>query len=344
MMLYLTSEAHQDAFDVLTRDSNVVIKKFVGTFSLKSFVLQDLRNFSHCSFLAIDLEALKGSMDEILEGINAFQNMYTARIIIFVNHLDGNEDLISTLLIKVMKNIIYADNMDDLIKQMKQAIRPEGLEVNELLGHLNIKRNQECRGDMSHREIHKLVDHEVRIAICGPMQRVGTTTLGINLSQTLASFGMKVAYVEANKSRHMRLIAEYHGFNVLENNLGYRHQGVTYLELDNPIEEFFDFLVYDIGLVNVSSMKALEHNFDVVIFCSTYQPHELEKLGPYCKATQGTRMKLLFNMVSDDEQKKLKTQYESPYFYGYTQDRYDVEINKEMWMKMLNEYIKSEHD
>lgn len=344
MMLYLTSEAHQDAFDVLTRDSNMVIKKFVGTFSLKSFVLQDLRNFSHCSFLVLDLDALKGRMNEIMEGITAFQNMYTARIIIFVSHLNGNVEIIKGLLDKGMKNIIYADNVEDLREQIKQSVSPEGLEENEFLGHLNIMRNQDSHGVMPLREIHKLVDKEVKIAVCGAIERVGTTTLGINLSQTLASIGLKVAYVEANKSGHMRMIADYHGFNVMDNEIGYRHQGVTYLELDNPIEEVFDFVVYDIGLVNESFMKSLENNFDLVILCSSYQPHELKKVEPCCMVTQGTGVKLLFNMISEDEQHKLMKQYESPYFYGYTRDMYDVEMNKEMWMYMLKAYIKSEDD
>ena len=344
MMLYLTSEAHQDVFNILARDDKMIIKKFVGAFSLKTFVLQDLRNFSHCDFLVLDLNALKGSRDELLEGINAFQGMYAARIIIFVNHLDGNEEIIKGLLDKGMRNIIYADNVEDLREQIKQSVSPEGLEENKYLGHLSMKRNHDCRGDMSHKVIHKLVEQEVKIAICGPIERVGTTTLGINLSQTLASHGLKVAYVEANKSGHMRQIADYHGFNVIENDRGYRHQGVTYLELDNPIEEVFDFVVYDIGLVNGSFMRALEHNFDVVILCSTYGPHELKRVDSCCKATRGTGVKLLFNMVNEVEHQKLMKQYESPYFYGYTQDRHDVEMNKEMWMNLLKEYIKSEDD
>ena len=72
MLLYLTSRENMGLFDFLTEEIGMLVKKLSGEFSLNKFVIHDMRNLDHFSYIAIDLEAIKDTEDEIIEAIIAF--------------------------------------------------------------------------------------------------------------------------------------------------------------------------------------------------------------------------------------------------------------------------------
>lgn len=86
--------------DFLVDEGNYAIKKIAGTFSLKKFVIYDMRNFSHCSELFLDRKAFMDSDEEFIAALDEFRCMYEARISIICEGLPANDFLMKALIEK----------------------------------------------------------------------------------------------------------------------------------------------------------------------------------------------------------------------------------------------------
>lgn len=80
MILYLTSETHVNLLDFLEQE--LPIKKLIGSFSLMSFVVKDMRNFSHASFVVVDRMAINESDEELIQALLSYQTIYGMRVVI----------------------------------------------------------------------------------------------------------------------------------------------------------------------------------------------------------------------------------------------------------------------
>ncbi len=72
MLLYLTTDENTGVFDFLmTPDyGNLHVKKYVGTFDLLIYLVQNLRNvIGIYGFIAVDLEAVRNKDDETLAAL-----------------------------------------------------------------------------------------------------------------------------------------------------------------------------------------------------------------------------------------------------------------------------------
>nr|WP_217937241.1 hypothetical protein [Enterocloster clostridioformis] len=83
MILYLSSTQHTYLLDFTGRydpDSDMPIKKLVGSYLLKQFVVHDMRNFSHFTDVVLDRLAFGDDDSEFAEAIEEFLTMYHARV------------------------------------------------------------------------------------------------------------------------------------------------------------------------------------------------------------------------------------------------------------------------
>lgn len=166
-----------DLFDEICRQKGILIQKQIGQLNLKKLIIEGIANFSHISYFAVDLCALKNSEDEVIEAFTAFQSMYNARII-FLDFLHTpNEKLFPKLLTAGNYNIVTKDEnveqainecMSELGRQYKTALR---------------QTNNEMRID----------DNTIKVGICGSQSRVGTTTQSILLVKALELYGEMLA-------------------------------------------------------------------------------------------------------------------------------------------------------
>lgn len=169
MLLYLSSNQNIGLFDFLTKENGIIIKKLSGMFSLKQFVLSDMRNISHYSFVAIDLSALNDTQDEIIEAVTAFKSMYCSRLIIFAEGMEYTTPHISRLIEEGIYNIITATDIEDIQSDILQCISERGK------SYYDVVRNSERK--------YLFKEENIKIAVAGALNRAGTTTTAMNLSE-----------------------------------------------------------------------------------------------------------------------------------------------------------------
>lgn len=333
MILYLSSNENINTIDFLSDEAGMVIKKLSGMFSLNQFVLNDMRSFTHYSFLVLDYNALTDPEDEFIEAILAFKRMYSSRVVLIMNQDKRLESLIYRLLECDVTNLVFNEEVDEMKTDVLKAVSDLGISKRELQGKLSrVFGNAEYRIDK-----YDFSKENVRIGVAGTMNRVGATTMALNLTSYLSSIGARVCYVEANTNGHLK-----HLFEGMELKVdGYLVNGVRYLTLDSLNDESFDFIIYDMGVVDMRIKHAMINNCDEAFICTTYKSYERDQVKKAFMLLENDEYKLFTNFASESEQKKLIEMNKKFYKLGYLPNQFDTKNNSELWLEVLNDYIES---
>lgn len=334
MLLYLTSNNHINTFDFLYDEHGIIIKKLSGQFSLKQFVINDMRNLDHYSFVAIDVQALKDSDIEVIEAVNAFKKLHSSRLIFYVDDIVRHEKLLKELVEIGLYNIATSSDVAELRTEILMTISDLGISKKEIqcrlfkIEGLTIDRNVG----------YAFVKNNIRIAVTGVQNRVGTTTMAINLANYLAGMGTRVSYIEANDHDHLRQLSAYYTGMVLKED-GIIYNGIKYLSLQSECKDDFDFVIYDMGVVSHKIIGAINNNCDRAILCATGKPYEqsgFEKVQELMNAE--TTMKV-FSLVAEADKPKLLKQYDKVHFSEYTPDYFCGDVNGTIWDEVIKPFV-----
>ncbi len=334
MLLYLTSPENLGLFDFLTEESGMLVKKLSGEFSLNKFVVHDMRNLSHFSYIAIDLEAIKDDIDEIIEAIIAFKTLYDSRIIIFAEKTD------ISLLNRIIEetetyNIITAKTIEKMKEEIRICVGPQGMDKNYLLKSMNIAM------DINLEEVlpYSFIGENIKIIVAGAMNRVGTTTVSMNMASYLSSIGAKVSYTEANGNNHLEKIHSYFFSNIPIKDNYFSYDGVDYFFNSNIPADNYNFNIIDIGVLDQRNLKAFGIG-DVKILCSGTKPYELPQLYDLLNILNKEDIFILLNEGEAQRIKKtLLTDEEKIFFGKISPNLLDKYMNREIWRSILSDYI-----
>ncbi|MBC2579376.1 hypothetical protein [Clostridium sp. DJ247] len=332
MLLYISSNENIGIFDFLMNEKGFIIKKLSGEFYLNKFVIHDMRNLSHYSYVAIDLKALKDTNKEIIEALRAFKVMYDSRIIVFAEGKEKEESLIKDLIDEKIYNIITATNIAEIKEQILKCISDEGMTYEE---HFTRDSNT-SDGISQHIFKHK----DIKIAVAGVSRKVGTTTTAFNLNNYLYELGAKVSYTEANCNNHLKNIADYYEF-IKDDGESFKYKGVEYYP-DKQFPNEYNFNVFDIGVLNAATISIFK-TCEVRILCSTAKPYELEGLKEALNIKEGINTCTLLSFVPEAARTNLKKLIESEnnevFFSGYSPSLFDGKVNEKIFKEILKDYI-----
>lgn len=333
MLLYISSNENIGIFDFLSNKNGMVIKKLSGTFSLKQFLIYDMRSLNHYSYVAIDLKALKDNKDEIIEAIVAFKSMFSSRVIFYIEDIKENESLIERLIEQGVYNILSAEEVEELNQEIQKSVSNSGMSKIDIQLKLNKVNGKQC-----YIPKYAFERKDIKIAVTGAAHKVGTTTIAMNMCNYIASIGASVCYVEANNHNHIeKLPCSYAGMVVKEDSIIYN--GVKYLSLNASNDEEYDFVIYDMGVIERKTINAINNKCDLAILCATAKPYEIETYNKAIDLLDNDRVNTIFSFVQDNEKAKLKEQYRNVFFAEYSPDLFDRDANKNIFSKILENYI-----
>lgn len=334
MLLYLSSNEHINLLDFLYEEHGMIIKKLSGTFSLKQFVISDLRSLEHFRYMVIDIKALKDTDSEILEAVNAYKKMFTSRLIFYVEDLKIQEKLVLSLIENGIFNIVTATEVESLRAEVLTTISDFGFSKREIRSKLA---PEEAKTATSH-EPYRFTKKEIKIAVMGAGNRVGTTTIAINLANYLSNIGTKVCYVEANEHNHL---SKFNGFypGMTENEGVILYNGVKYLSLHSECHDDFDFIIYDMGVVNNKAISVIRNNCDAAIICSTGKPYEINDIEKQKNLLDTIPLSVVYSLVAEPDQHKYMKLIKDIHFSNYTPNYFDGDVNESIWASVIKPFV-----
>lgn len=331
MILYLSSTEHTNLLDFTgwyDTDSDTPIKKMVGSFVLKQFIVYDMRNFSHVTEVVLDRIAFGDSDGEFAEAIEEFLTMYSPRVTVIYEGLKQDTPLFRALLNSGVGNIVCGTEIAAIQIEITECLSEQGM-----TRYHPKERTKKAEG-IKH---YRFDCENIHIAVVSSQPRMGATTMAIGLSSWLAAVGASVCYVEENDSGILTTMAA--DYDMEPEGDGWRLDGVYYG--NSPITTPVNFIVYDMGYTQ--NLNETDKAADMLLAVCGTKPYELPRSMLLLKRleTMDTTVLCPFTheTVKSDYAAILQSDFHKVLFLEYQPEPTDGMRNAKAYKAMMTKYI-----
>lgn len=331
MILYLSSVQHSNLLDFTgwnDPDSETPIKKLVGSYVLKQFIIYDIRNFSHFSEVVLDRLAFGDSDTEFAEAIEEFLTMYSARVTVICEGLLQSDPLFAALLDRGVGNIVCDTEIAAIQQEIRECLSDTGMT------RYNPK---ERTGKASGVKQYRFDCENIKIAVLSSQPRMGATTTAIGLCTWLCSVGAAACYVEANGSHHLSVLAK--AYDMEQTEAGFSYEGVQY---GYEPGQNVNFIVCDIGSDSTATQELVNAADLRLLVCGT-KPYELPYSLRLKKRLEAAPAYILCPFVAEgmkaDYAEVLQNDYHKVLFLEYQPEPTNGEANEKPFKTMITKYI-----
>ena len=332
MILYLSSTEHTNLLDFTGwyyTDSDTPIKKMVGNYILKQFIIYDMRNFSHFTGVILDRIAFGDSDEEFAEAIEEFLTMYSPRITVIYEGLKQNSSLFRALLNSGVGNIVCGTEIAAIQSEITECLSEQGM-----TRYQHKERAKKAEGIKRYR-----FDCEnIHVAVISSQPRMGATTMAIGLSSWLAVVGASVCYVEENESGILSTMAA--DYDMEEQDSGvWRLDGVYYG--NSPIAKPVNFIIHDIGYT--PNLNETAKTADLLLAACGTKPYELPRSMLLLKRLETMDVTVLcpftHEKVKGEYATILQSDFHKVLFLEYQPEPTDGMSNTKAYKAMMTKYI-----
>lgn len=331
MILYLTSTQHSNLLDFTgwnDPDSTMPIKKLVGSYVLKQFIVYDMRNFSHFTEVVLDRMAFGDSDTEFAEAIEEFLTMYSARVTVIAEGLVQSDPLFQALLDSGVGNIVCDTEIAAIQREIIECLSENGMT------RYNPKERKKPENGVKQ---YRFDCENVRIAVLSSQPRMGATTAAIGLCTWLKSVGAAVCYIEANASRHLSVLAK--AYEMEQTDGGFLSEGVHYRSESG---QAVNFLVYDVGSDLATGQKVIDTADLLLLVCGT-KPYEYPYTSKLRKRLETNYVYILCPFVAEESRtdmaEALQSDYHKVLFSEYQPEPTNGMANEKPFKIMISKYI-----
>jgi len=331
MILYLSSTQHTNLLDFTgwyNAESEMPIKKMVGNFVLKQFIVYDMRNFSHVTEVVLDRIAFGDDDEEFAEAIEEFLTMYNPRISVICEGLLEGSPLFRSLLESGVGNIVCSTDIAEIQREILECLSEQGM-----IRYATKERTKKAGG----RKPYRFDCQNVHVAVISSQPRMGSTTTALGLSAWLAAVGASVCYVEENESNILTTMAAAYEMEPVGE--GWRMDGVQYGT--KPPAEPVNFIIHDFGCQPSLHEKANDAGL-LIAMCGT-KPYELPNSVRLLKRLETADAYVLcpftHEAVRSDYAAILQSDFHKVLFLDYQPEPTDGMSNSKQYKTMVTKYI-----
>ncbi len=332
MVLYLSSPQLRNLLDFIDfseQENGQAVKKMVGKFVLKQFVIYDMRNFSHFTDVVLDRIAFEDTDAEFGQAIEAFLTMYPLRVTVICEGLPQKGPLFQGLLGCGVGNIVCGSDILEIQREIDECLSSKGM-----TRYLS----EDWQNKKEVMEQYRFACKNAVVAVVGAQSRIGTTTMAIGLCAWLAHVGASVCYVEDNGNEHLDILARSYGME--QDMEGWLFEGVRYGKKE--CQEDVNFLVYDLGSDLKGQSDILERAEVKILVCGT-KPHELRYTVRLQRQFVESYAWLFCPFVAEGSRKELGEVLENSLhkvlFGEYQPEMTDGSCNKEAYRTLMGKYL-----
>jgi len=331
MILYLSSNEHCNLLDFMgvNKNDTIPVKKMLGNFMLKQFIIYDMRSFAHCTELVLDRVAFSDSDTEFTQGIEEFLTMHDARITVIYEGLTPQDALFSALLSAGVGNIIAGTDIVEIQQEIRECLSEKGMARYAVKDRPKIQHG---------RESYRFDCERIPVFVLSSQPRMGATTAAVGLSAWLGSVGAKVCYVELNDSRHLEMLAR--AYEMEQSEYGYVFDGVEYCTA--VPQGSFHFIVYDMGAEQAAADELLDDSGILLLCCGT-KPYEITHTQRLLREHSSQEAFICCPYVSEELREGYADAFQSNYhrvlFMEYQPDIMNGTLNSGSYRKMVEPYI-----
>ncbi|GIQ68326.1 hypothetical protein [Xylanibacillus composti] len=335
MILYLTSNTNVNLLDQLETEQELPVKKLTGQFSLLSFVVKDMRHFSHVRYVTIDRKAVMESDEEMLQALLSFQTMYEIRIIVIAEGLPESSPFLQQLIRAGITNVVTSKSIETMLLEIQDCFSEQGM---QRYTHSVSFEPVEATSETNQPDEEKYIFDckNIRIAIAGSDRRVGVTTTAMNLVFWIQAHGGNACYLEANTSKHLAHII--HLFEPEKSGNSYVIEGANFY-LTPEFDRDYNFIVTDCGVLGDPRVQESFIQADIRILCGSAMPYELPMFYRAIERCKDLPVHVIGLFVPESLHSYLLQMIRNDILFGdNSHDLFDSVVNSRIYRLFLKEY------
>ncbi|MDN8588145.1 hypothetical protein Q0V21_05100 [Paenibacillus sp. 11B] len=339
MILYLTSSNKVNLLDFIETELELPIKKLIGSFSLNSFVVKDMRFYSHVRYLAIERGAIKETNEEMIQALLSFQMMYEMRVIVISEGLPESSPFFQGLLQANVPNVVTAEQMEIIKGEIRECFSELGMHRKNSVETLHNSVDPQLNTSLDKVEQYHFTCSNFTIAIAGCDRRVGVTTTAFNLVCWINAHGGTACYVEANSYNHLAHIVQL--FKPEQSGNAYVIEDSDFY-FTNELNRDYNFIIVDCGIIREKIVQEDFRHADIRLLCSSAMPYELVEFYRVLERCKDLSVKALGIFVPENIKPYLSKTISPDIIYcNRTHDLFDAYTNGDIFKILLNSEIKN---
>lgn len=335
MILYLTSEARVNLLDFLEQE--LPVKKLTGYFNLLSFVIKDMRHFSHVRYVALDRTALTESDDELIQALMSYQTIYDMRVVVIAEGVPSDSSLVKQLIQIGILNIVTASGMEGIRSELIECFSEDGMQRFKSASLPPMKEEMAPSVLPEKHVEYSFTCSNLKIAIAGCDRRTGVTTTAMNLVCWVNAHGGTACYVEANSNNHLA-----HIIHLFEP----QKVGNAYILEDNELymtkelNSDYNVIVLDCGILNENRIQDDFLLSDIRLLCGSAMPYELARYYRTIERCKDLSIQPLGLFVPNDIKAYLtQTIDKNILFANDSHELFEPHVNSELYKKLLQKHL-----
>lgn len=334
MILYLTSESHVNLLDFLEQE--LPIKKLTGSFSLLSFVVKDMRNFSHVRFVVIDRMAINESDEDLIQALLSYQTIYAMHIVIIDEGLQAGSPLVQQLIQIGIFEIVTGTEIEQLQEELKECFSAHGMQRFKPEAPPEIKEEQLYTPPLPEHIKYHFACTNLRVAVAGSDRRVGTTITAMNLVSWINEHGGTACYVEANTNNHLAHII--HLYEPEKTGNAYKLEGND-LYMTEELNRDYNIIVMDCGVLSEQIQESFSAA-DIRILCGSAMPYDLARFYRVIERCRNLTIQSLGLFVPNDLKPYMLETIDPLICFGESSNNlFNSFTNNALHRKLLSAYI-----
>ena len=128
MLSYIASKPTKDLIEGVCKELNITILSQIGEIDFLQYIKETKVNFKLIKYIIIELKSLKGTEENIINGISYFYEVYpNIRIIILASGYDDQNEILTSLYEKGIYNIINSVELEEIKIELKKSLISDGL-------------------------------------------------------------------------------------------------------------------------------------------------------------------------------------------------------------------------
>lgn len=256
--------------------------------------------------------------------------MYTARITVICEGISPQSELFKRLLAVGVGNIVVSNDISEIQKEIKECLSNKGMTRYTSKERTNV---------VTGKENYRFSCENILIVVLSSQNRMGATTAAIGMAAWLNSVGATACYVEANKGRHLAMIAKV--YEMQEDNGHYSLDGVDYYT-DLVMQKKYNFIICDASKDYQSYTEQIAEA-DILLLCCGTKPYELPQTQRLFADFTDTPAYILCAFVDlplrDTYAAYLQSGCRKVLFMEYQPELFDGKVNEKLFKSVIKEYI-----
>ncbi|MNW42753.1 hypothetical protein D3C74_199340 [compost metagenome] len=337
MILYLTRDVRINLLDFLEMEQELPVKKLVGSFSLLSFVIKDMRHFAHVRYVVLDREAMTEPDEELIQALMSYQTIYDIRVVVIKEGLPASSPFLLKLIQIGILNLVTAIELEEIRNELRECFSEGGMQRFKPVIPRMIEENNSFHIQHDENEHYQFTCSNLKIAIAGCDRRVGVTTTAMNFVCWINAHGGNACYVEANSNNHLAHVI--HLFDPEKTGNAYVLEGND-LYLTRELNKDYNVIVLDCGVLGEQRLQDDFTSAHLRLLCGSAMPYELARFYRALERCSKFPTQPIGLFVPEDIQPYLIETISRDILFGdNSHDLFNANINGKLFESLLQSYL-----